>query len=83
MCFSAPVSFLASGGLAAIGGATIRRIRKRSEWFLVAIPFLFSIQQLIEGLQWIVPHPSFLSTILGYAFLLFAFLLLPYYPYTI
>ena len=46
---------------------------------MALIPILFAVQQAIEGLQWLAPHPSLESQILGYAYLCFAFLLWPIY----
>ncbi len=43
------------------------------------MPLFFAIQQAIEGWQWLAPHPSTISTILGYGFLFFAFLFWPIY----
>lgn len=77
MCFSAGVSFASSG---VIGGAGIVTVLKTKRLRALAIiPILFAIQQFIEGLQWLAPHPSQLSIFLGYGFLLFAFLLWPVY----
>jgi len=46
---------------------------------MVLIPLLFGIQQLIEGIQWLIITPSTLSIILTYLFLLFAYVLWPAY----
>jgi len=80
MCFSAPVSFVSSAGLAGASGSMLRsykQIVKRKK-FLVFIPLLFAVQQLIEGFQWIVPRDSVWSGILGYGFLVFAFVIWPF-----
>ncbi len=53
MCFSATASFAAGGALTAIGGATLAKAKKRSELPFAAIPLLFGIQQLIEGIIWL------------------------------
>ncbi len=77
MCFSAGASFVSSG---ALGGAGLVTVLKTKKFRAIAlIPLLFAIQQFIEGLQWLSPHPSQLSTLLGYGFLIFAFLLWPIY----
>ncbi len=52
---------------------------KKQDRLLAFIPLLFSVQQAIEGLQWLVTKPSLASTMLGYGFLFFAFLLWPIY----
>jgi hypothetical protein len=79
MCFSAPVSFAASAALTVAGVATVRRKCLPGEIFLACIPFLFAIQQGIEGLQWIAIRQGETSLLLGYAFLFFAFLIWPVY----
>lgn len=76
MCFCATASFAAGGGLAVVGAASVS-IAKKDARLLAFIPLLFGIQQLIEGGQWIVPHPSEQSLLLGYAYLFFAFLIWP------
>ena len=84
MCFSASASFAASGVLVATGVANIRTKPQRSLRWFAAIPFLFSIQQAIEGAQWLVPKGTTVSILLAYAFLLFAFVIWPVYlPFAI
>ncbi|MEK7105664.1 MAG: DUF6629 family protein [Patescibacteria group bacterium] len=78
MCFCAPVSFVASAALGAAGVGSLRKASRR-ERMLASIPVLFAIQQFIEGLQWLAPKPSLVSTALGYGFLLFAYLIWPTY----
>ncbi|MBI4138916.1 hypothetical protein HY479_02080 [Candidatus Uhrbacteria bacterium] len=78
MCFSASASFLVSGGVAAVGVASVHNAKPGSRLFAI-IPFFFAIQQLLEGLQWLAVKPSPWSLLLGYAFLFFAFLLWPVY----
>lgn len=78
MCFSAPISFLTSAGLAAAGTGSLKIGSKENRW-LATVPFIFSVQQLIEGLQWIVEKPGTASLILGYAFLFFAYIVWPTY----
>ena len=53
MCFSAPASFVAGAALAAVGIATLRIAPRPSARPFAAIPLLFGIQQLIEGLIWL------------------------------
>lgn len=84
MCLSAPVSFAASGVLAATGVATIKRKPLRRERLFAIIPFLFAFQQAIEGLQWLIIRRGAPSLFLGYIFLIFAFLIWPtYIPFAI
>ena len=78
MCFSAPASFIASGGLVAIGGASIA-IAKKEDKILAAIPFLFGIQQFFEGIQWLYLKSGSSSLAAGYGFLFFAFIVWPIY----
>lgn len=53
MCFSASASFVAGAGLSVAGIATIAFTRRRATLPFAAIPLLFGIQQLIEGLIWL------------------------------
>ena len=54
MCFSAEASFIVSGTLSIIGIAAIRRVSFRKDYFVACIPLIFSLQQLTEGLLWVV-----------------------------
>jgi hypothetical protein len=85
MCFSATASFAAAGVLTATGVVAYKKAGKDAALCLYAgIPLLFAIQQAIEGWQWLVDRPSTISTILGYGFLFFAYLVWPsYIPYTV
>ena len=58
MCFSAPASFVAGVALSAAGMATIRMASRRPEIAFAAIPLLFGIQQLTEGLIWLSFDPG-------------------------
>ena len=53
MCFSATASFVAGASLSAIGLATLANAEQRSEIPFAAIPLLFGIQQLVEGVVWL------------------------------
>ena len=53
MCFSASVSFVAGTSLLAVGVVTVRKARHRDELPFAAIPLLFGLQQLIEGVIWL------------------------------
>ncbi len=53
MCFSATASFVAGVSLSAIGIATIKKTKKRSEVPFAAIPLIFGLQQLVEGFVWL------------------------------
>jgi hypothetical protein len=81
MCFSAEASFTAAIVLGAIGGATLRNCSSKPYFFLAAIPFLFAIQQLSEGILWLELKKNFSTDFFFiYAkktFLTFAFLIWP------
>ena len=53
MCFSAPASFIAGAVLTTVGVATLRLARRPSQMPFAAIPLLFGLQQLVEGLIWL------------------------------
>ena len=53
MCFSATASFVAGATLSAAGVATLRQVRQRSEIPFAAIPLLFGVQQITEGVIWL------------------------------
>lgn len=53
MCFSATASFTAGGLLLVAGVAAQKLARGSAERFYAAIPLLFAIQQLTEGVVWI------------------------------
>jgi hypothetical protein len=78
MCFSASASFIASGGLAALGGASLVTAKKEDK-ILALIPLLFAAQQLFEGIQWLYLAKGSSSLFAGYGFLFFAFVLWPIY----
>ncbi|MFX8612665.1 DUF6629 family protein, partial [Acinetobacter baumannii] len=54
MCFSAAASFTAAAVLAPMGGLSVARAARPGRRFLLlsALPLLFSVQQLMEGLVW-------------------------------
>lgn len=51
MCFSATASFIASTTLCVIGVATLKNTKASDEVPFAMIPFIFGIQQLIEGVK--------------------------------
>jgi hypothetical protein len=53
MCFSATASFTAGALLLGVGTLTIRKARQPRERPFAAIPLLFAVQQLTEGLLWL------------------------------
>jgi len=81
MCFSATASFVSAAALGVAGVATLRLASRPSEIPFAAIPLLFGIQQLIEGLIWLsfgsaphLPNPP-----LTFAYSLFSHVLWPIY----
>ncbi len=75
MCFSASASFASSALLAAVGVAGIARSQTAPQRFLTAMPFLFSFQQLCEGVIWLSVHDAGLAhyqKVVMYAFLIMA-----------
>lgn len=80
MCFSASASFGAGALLTVIGVATIRKTTHRSQLAFAAIPFIFGLQQLAEGVLWLTLHdPKYavLQNIATYTFLFFAQVIWP------
>ena len=53
MCFSASASFAAGTALVAVGAVTLSKAGHRAELGYAAIPLLFGVQQLIEGVIWL------------------------------
>ena len=53
MCFSATASFSAGAVLLGIGAFTLKSASRRRELPYAAIPLLFAIQQLSEGVIWL------------------------------
>lgn len=52
MCFSAEASFVASGVLAVVGVASLKKAESPEQTPFAAIPFLFAVQQFAEGVLW-------------------------------
>ena len=82
MCFSAPASFIASGGLATLGVASLV-VAKKEDRILAVIPLLFAVQQAFEGVQWLYLNHGSSSPFAGYSFLFFAFIVWPIYMPTL
>ena len=78
MCFSATASFVAGSGLIALGGASFT-VAKKEHRVIAAIPLLFGIQQISEGVQWLYLNHGSTSFVAGYGFLFFVFLVWPIY----
>ena len=82
MCFSATASFSAGTVLLGIGALTLRSAlaaRQRRALLFAAIPMLFAIQQLIEGVIWLTftdEHPG-LNAVMTHAYSFFSHVLWP------
>lgn len=78
MCFSAPASFIAAGGLAVIGTAALKVAPKKQK-ILAVMPLLFAVQQALEGIQWLALNRGTTCPLAGYGFLSLALLWWPIY----
>ena len=81
MCFSATASFSAGALLLGIGAFTLKAARRPREWPFAAIPLLFAIQQLIEGVIWLTfsADAPLLNTVMTHAYSFFSHVLWPVY----
>lgn len=77
MCFSATASFVAGGTLTAIGSVTLIQAKTKKELPFASVPFLFGIQQIIEGVVWLSFETPLLNTITTYTFSIFSHVLWP------
>jgi hypothetical protein len=55
MCFSARASFSAGAVLLGLGALTLKSVKRPRELTFAAIPLLFAIQQLSEGVIFDLP----------------------------
>ena len=75
MCFSANASFGAGIILAVISVASLKKVQYPTHIYFAAIPLIFCIQQIIEGLLWLAltdPVYTSLEKVTTYSFLFFA-----------
>ncbi|ABM42831.1 conserved hypothetical protein [Acidovorax sp. JS42] len=81
MCFSAPASFTAAAVLLGTGIVTVRRVRAWREVPYAAIPLLFGIQQLLEGMLWLTfpDRAPLLKVVLTHLYSFFSHVLWPIY----
>ena len=81
MCFSATASFSAGALLLGIGRFTLKAARRPAERPFAAIPLLFAIQQLIEGVIWMSfsADTPLLNTVMTHAYSFFSHVLWPVY----
>lgn len=80
MCFSATASFSAGVVLTAIGIASIKKSKHKSQFLFAGIPFMFGVQQFAEGILWvIIPNADYqyLQKTATYIYLIFAHVLWP------
>jgi len=81
MCFSATANFVGSGVLAAVGVATLTRVKHRRELLFASLPTLFAVHQFIEGFVWLGLDGVLSQNVvhnMGAAFMLYAQGLLPF-----
>jgi hypothetical protein len=81
MCFSATASFTAGAFLLGLGSMTLKSARSPRERPFAAIPLLFAIQQLIEGVIWLTfsyDAPQ-LNAVMTHAYSFFSHVLWPIY----
>ena len=86
MCFSATASFTAGTALIAVGAVTLHRSEGRNELPLAAVPLLFGLQQVSEGLLWVSLNNGLagLQSWSTYIFSLFSHVLWPIFvPFAI
>lgn len=79
MCFSATASFTASAVLGGVGVVTLKKTKKVREVPFASLPFLFGVQQGIEGVIWLSFQygSAVLNQIATYSFVSFAYVLWP------
>jgi hypothetical protein len=86
MCFSATASFIAGTALSVLGVATLRATRRKVEIPFAAIPLVFGIQQIVEGVLWLsfrFDAPQ-LNVAMTYLFSIFSHVLWPMFvPFSI
>ena len=81
MCFSATASFSAGALLLGIGTLTLKLAKHPREWPFAAIPLLFAIQQLGEGVIWLTfsADVPLLNTVMTHVYSFFSHVLWPVY----
>ncbi len=81
MCFSATASFSAGALLLGISALTLRLANRPRELPFAAIPLLFAIQQLSEGVIWLTFHyeAPLLNAVLTHVYSFFSHVLWPVY----
>lgn len=80
MCFSATASFTAGTILSVVGIVTLTKVKQRTQIPFAAIPLLFGLQQLTEGVVWLTVNNTISPDwqwSFALAFLLFAQVIWP------
>ena len=74
-------SFVAGVSLIAIGAITVKKVDRKAEFPFAAIPLLFGVQQIIEGIIWLTFRfdTPMLNTLMTNAYSLFSHVLWPIY----
>ena len=81
MCFSATASFSAGAVLIGFGTLTLKLASRPRELLFAAIPLLFAIQQLSEGVIWLTfrYEAAQLNAVITYVYSFFSHVLWPVY----
>lgn len=81
MCFSATASFSAGAFLLGVGTLTLKSARRPRELAFAAIPLLFAVQQLSEGVIWLTfrHEAPLLNAIMTHVYSFFSHVLWPVY----
>ena len=81
MCFSATASFSAGAFLLGVGTLTLKSARRPRELPYAAIPLLFAIQQLTEGVIWLTfrYEAPLLNAVMTHVYSFFSHVLWPVY----
>ncbi len=78
MCFSPTASFTAGVVLTAVGCAAIAKTSRKSDIPFAAIPLLFGVQQLTEGVIWLsIGSSSIVTSVMTFIYLLFSHIVWP------
>jgi hypothetical protein len=80
MCFSAGASFAGGAVLSAIGVASVRSARNKSQKIFASIPLLFAFQQFSEGIVWLMLRSGGNHKLLTIAACLFLIMALVVWP---
>jgi len=81
MCFSASSSFVGGTFLLAVGAITVKNVARWAELPFAAIPVLFGVQQILEGIIWLTFRfdTPLLNTVMTHGYSLFSHVLWPIY----